>query len=426
MKVLVIGSGGREHALCHAIARSGRCERLYCLPGNAGTARIATNVPLRPTDIAAVVDFARGEQIDLTVVGPEDPLAAGLVDALHEAGLRAFGPTAEAARLEADKAFAKTLMKQYAIPTAEARVFTDFRAAKQYIATRDVPLVVKASGLARGKGAIVCDDPADAILAAEKMLVGGCFGEAGRTIVVEERLFGREVSVLAIVEDHTLYVLDPAQDYKRLKDGDEGPNTGGMGAYCPSQVLSPATLRQIEEQILVPTIDALLHEGIRYRGVLYAGLMLTPGGPKVLEFNCRFGDPEAQVILPRIRSDVLELLDAASSGRLEQIEPQWDPRHAVCVVLASEGYPDQPVTGREIRGLEAIEGNDVFVYHAGTKVENGRVVTSGGRVLGVTALGETLEAAREKAYAAVGRIHFDGMQYRRDIGLTECKVQNAK
>ncbi len=425
MKVLVIGSGGREHALCHAIARSDRCERLYCLPGNAGTAAIATNVPGRPTDVAAVVDFARSEQIDLTVVGPEAPLAAGLVDALHEAGLRAFGPTAQAARLEADKAFAKTLLTQYAIPTAEARVFTDFRAARQYIATRDVPLVVKAAGLARGKGAIVCDDPADAILAAEKMLVEGCFGDAGRKIVVEERLFGREVSVLAIVDDHTLYVLDPAQDYKRLRDGDEGPNTGGMGAYCPSQVLDAATLRQIEEQILVPTIDALVRQGIRYRGVLYAGLMLTPGGPKVLEFNCRFGDPETQVILPRIRSDVLELLDAAAGGRLEQIELDWDPRHAVCVVLASEGYPDAPVTGREIDGLDLVGSDDVFVYHAGTKRDDGRVVTAGGRVLGVTALGETLDEARSRAYAAVGKIRFEGMQYRSDIGLTECRVQNG-
>jgi len=416
MNVLVIGSGGREHAICHALARSRELERLFVLPGNAGTARLGTNIPGDAGDIRLALEVARRESIGLTVVGPEDPLAAGIADAFREAGFRIFGPTAAGARLEADKAFAKQLMRQYTIPTAEARIFTDFRLARQYIATRDEPVVVKAAGLAKGKGVIVCDDPADAILAAEDMLVKHKFGSAGDTIVVEERLLGREASLLAVVNGHTAFLLEPAQDHKRLRDGDQGPNTGGMGAFCPTPLIDSETLRQIQSQIVVPTLDALVREGIPYCGVLYFGLMLTAAGPRVLEFNCRFGDPETQAILIRLRSDLLELLNAAVDGRLESAEVQWDARHALCVVVASAGYPDQYVTGLPIAGLPP-DADDLVVYHAGTRWEGERLVTSGGRVLGVTALGATLGEARSRAYSAVEQIRFDGMQYRTDLGM---------
>jgi len=418
MNVLVIGSGGREHALCAALKRSRRLGKLFILPGNAGTETLGTNVPGSPDDIELVLEVARREDIGLTVVGPEDPLAAGVVDALQQAGRRAFGPTRAAARIEADKAWAKQLMRQHAVPTAEARIFDDYALARQYIATRDTPLVVKAAGLARGKGAVVCDDPAQAILAAEKMLKERILGEAGATIVVEERLEGREVSVLALVSGRTIYLLEPAQDHKRLLDGDQGPNTGGMGAFSPAATLHAETLRTIESRILVPTVDALVRQGIHYCGVLYAGLMLTAGGPKVLEFNCRLGDPETQVQLPRLKSDLLEVLDAAVDGQLDQVELRWDERYALCVVLASGGYPEKYQTGLPIRGLpEAGEGDDVFVFHAGTRRQDGQIVTAGGRVLGVTALGATLADARARAYAAVERIHFDNVHYRTDLGL---------
>ncbi|MGD8450654.1 MAG: phosphoribosylamine--glycine ligase [Phycisphaerae bacterium] len=417
MNVLVIGSGGREHALCRCLARSPRLQKLYALPGNPGTASIATNIPGDPDDIDLALNFVRREAIDLTIVGPEDPLAAGMVDAFEEADLRIFGPTAAAARLESDKVFAKQLMRQHAVPTAEARTFSDYQQAREYIATRDQPLVVKAAGLAKGKGAIVCDDPADAILVAERILVDRVFGDAGRQIVVEERLEGREASVLAIVDGHTLFLLEPAQDHKRLRDNDEGPNTGGMGAYCPTPAIDDATLLDVQRRVLVPVLDALVREGIHYRGVLYAGLMLTTGGPKVLEFNCRFGDPETQAILLRLRSDLLDLLDAAVSGRLDSAEVTWDPRPALCVVMASGGYPDKYPTGLPITGLPNDAGrDDLAVYHAGTKREGDQLVTAGGRVLGVTALGDDLADARRRAYEVVEQIHFDGAQYRRDLG----------
>jgi len=416
MNVLVIGSGGREHALCYRLVRAPRLRKLFVLPGNAGTAALGTNIPGDPHDIALAVSVARREAIDLTIVGPEDPLAAGIVDAFEAAGLRIFGPTAAAARLESDKAFAKQLMRQHAVPTAEARIFDDYALARRYIATRDQPLVVKAAGLAKGKGAIVCDDPSEAIVAAEKMLVQRIFGDAGARIVVEERLEGREASLLAVVDGHKLFLLEPAQDHKRLHDGDEGPNTGGMGAYSPTPVIDEPTLAHIVSQILVPTLDALVREGLYYRGVLYAGLMLTAGGPKVLEFNCRFGDPETQAILMRLQSDLLELLDAAVSGQLEQAEVRWDPRHALCVVMASGGYPDAYKTGLPICGLPD-DRDDAAIFHAGTRRDDDQVVTAGGRVLGVTALGDTLADARRTAYAVVERIHFEGACFRRDLGL---------
>jgi phosphoribosylamine--glycine ligase len=418
MKVLVIGSGGREHAICHALARSPRLEKLFILPGNAGTEGLGTNIPGSAGDIDLTLSVARREQIDLTIVGPEDPLAAGLADAFQQAGQRVFGPTRAAARLEADKAYAKRLMRQQAVPTAEARVFEDYELARQYIATRDTPLVVKASGLAKGKGAIVCDDPADALLAAERMLCDHVFGDAGAKIVVEERLEGREVSVLAIVDGTTVCILEPAQDYKRLADGDEGPNTGGMGSFSPSPTIEPDTRREIETKILVPTLDGLVRERIHFRGVLYAGLMLTAGGPKVLEFNCRFGDPETQAQLIRLKSDFLDLIEATVEGRLDQADVRWDTRHALCVVMASGGYPDKYATGLPISELPDVSGrDDLAVFHAGTKREDDTIVTAGGRVLGVTALGDTLADARRSAYEVADRIHFEGAHYRRDLGL---------
>ncbi|MBP7747314.1 MAG: phosphoribosylamine--glycine ligase [Phycisphaerae bacterium] len=415
MNVLVIGSGGREHALCHALARSPHLKRLFILPGNAGTAKLGTNIPGDPANISLALEVARREGIDLTIVGPEDPLAAGIVDAFEDAKLRIFGPRAGAARLESDKAFAKQLMRQYAVPTADARLFTDFEHARQYIATRDEPVVVKAAGLAKGKGVMVCDDPADGILAAEKMLVDRIFGDAGAQIVVEERLLGREASLLAIVDGHTSYLLEPAQDHKRLRDHDEGPNTGGMGAFCPSAAVDDRVIQQVQAQILVPTLDALIRQHMPYRGVLYIGLMLTTAGPKVLEFNCRFGDPEAQAILLRLQSDLLELLNAAVDGELEAADVRWDPRAALCVVMASDGYPDKYPTGLPITGLPD-DTDDLVVYHAGTRQAGDQVLTAGGRVLGVTALGATLADARKRAYTAVERIHFDGAQYRTDLG----------
>jgi phosphoribosylamine--glycine ligase len=418
MNVLVIGSGGREHALCHRLAGSPHLRRLFILPGNAGTAPLGTNVPGDPLDIKAALALAQRESIDLTVVGPEDPLAAGLVDAFNAAGLRVFGPSAAAARLEADKAFAKQVMRQGAVPTAESRVFDNFDLARQYIASREAGLVVKAAGLAKGKGVIVCDEPAEAILAAEKMLVERSFGDAGARIVVEERLSGREASVLAIVDGHTMYVLEPAQDYKRHGEDDTGPNTGGMGSFCPTASVDEPTMREIERQILVPTLDGLVREGTRYTGVLYAGLMLTTAGPKVLEFNCRFGDPETQAILMRMKSDLLELLDLATRGKLDQASVAWDERAALCVVMASGGYPEKYRQGLPIHGLPDEAGrDDLAVFHAGTKLVDGQVVTAGGRVLGVTALGDTLAEARRSAYEVVERIEFEGAYYRRDLGL---------
>lgn len=415
MNVLVIGSGGREHALCHALARSTELDRLFILPGNAGTAALGTNIPGDACDVDLALSVARREQIDLTIVGPEDPLAGGLVDAFEQAGLRIFGPRAAAARLESDKAYAKQLLRQHAIPTAEARIFTEFDLARQYIASRDEPVVVKAAGLAKGKGVIVCDDPADAILAAENILVKRQFGDAGASIVVEERLLGREASLLAIVDGHIAVLLEPAQDHKRLGDRDTGPNTGGMGAFSPTPAIDERVTAQVESQILVPVLDAMIRQDTPYRGVLYIGLMLTAAGPKVLEFNCRFGDPETQAILLRLRSDLLALLHAAVTGRLESAEIEWDPRPALCVVMASGGYPEKYPTGLPITGLPE-DSDDLVVFHAGTRRDGDRVVTAGGRVLGVTALGDTLAAARQRVYDAVRGIHFEGAHYRTDLG----------
>ncbi len=416
MDVLLIGSGGREHAIAWKLKQSKQLGKLYIAPGNAGTAQCGENVAIEDHDIPALVSFAKEKRVGLVVVGPEEPLAKGAVDAMEAAGIKAFGPNAAAAQLEADKAFSKQLMRAGAISTAEGRVFDRFSDAKAYIASRDEPVVIKAAGLAKGKGVIVCDDPAEGILAAERIMVDRIFGDAGARVVVEDKLLGEEASILAFVDGHNIYVMESAQDHKPIGDGDTGPNTGGMGAYCPAPVITEEMMNRITREILVPTVDAMNRNGTPFKGVLYAGLMMTSGGPRVLEYNVRFGDPETQPILMRLKSDLLEVFLAVCDARLEEVFLKWDPRPAVCVVMASGGYPGDYQKGKVITGLkEAEELADVVVFHAGTKQQNGTVVTSGGRVLGVTALGANIAAAKARAYEAVGRIRFEGAYYRRDI-----------
>ncbi|MCW5775872.1 MAG: phosphoribosylamine--glycine ligase [Phycisphaeraceae bacterium] len=426
--VLLVGGGGREHALAAALVRSrGMGDLWLATPGNAGLASLGRGIDFVPSrrEIYRLVQFCDHKRIGLVVIGPEDPLAEGWADALRAPHRRVFGPGADGARLEADKAWAKQLMRGAAIPTAEGRAFSDPEAAIAFLESRDEPQVIKAAGLAKGKGVVVPETLEEARAAIDRIMRQRIFGDAGRTVVIEERLKGREVSVLALVDGRSIHVLPPCQDHKRLRDGDAGPNTGGMGAFCPAEGIDDELMARVERQILVPTLDALRREGIDFCGVLYAGLMLTPGGPKVLEFNTRFGDPECQPLMSRFRGDLLQTLIAACDRRLDEMDLEWDPRPAVCVVLASEGYPESPRTGVPIEGLEeAGEVEGVTVYHAGTKIgERGRVVTAGGRVLGVTALGETMAEARERAYAACGRIRFEGMVYRRDIAMCPTPVE---
>jgi phosphoribosylamine--glycine ligase/phosphoribosylformylglycinamidine cyclo-ligase len=414
MRVLVIGSGGREHALAWRLAQSPQIERLYVAPGNAGTAELGSNVPIAVTDIPALVEFARAERVDLTVVGPEAPLAAGLVDAFTAAGLVAFGPTRAAAQLEASKAFAKRFMIEEGIPTAPAVIFGDYEAAHAYVRHVGVPIVVKASGLAAGKGVFVCDSLGEAEAALRAIMIERVFGSAGDEVIIETCLHGEEVSLLALCDGRTALPLIPARDYKRVGDGDTGPNTGGMGGYAPSPHLSPPLIREIETRVLQPTLAGMRRRGTPYSGVLYAGLMLTDTGPRVLEFNCRFGDPETQSLLPLLDTDLAEVLLACSEGRLHRVTLRWKPEYAVCVVLAAGGYPGEYATGVPI-SIET--GIPAVIFHAGTRLREGRPVTAGGRVLAVTATAPTLAAARDRAYAAVQCIHFEGMHYRTDIAV---------
>ena len=416
MKVLVLGSGGREHAIGVSLARSPRKPELVFAPGNAGMAEIGRCLPVPVTDVAAVRSVCRTERPDLVVVGPEDPLCAGMADVLAEDGFKVFGPGRDGAKIEGSKAFAKHLMAKYLIPTGSSRVFEEAGRARAYLKETEQPVVVKADGLCAGKGVVVCDDREQAFEAVQDIMVVGRFGEAGRRIVIEERLTGQEASVMAVTDGRTLAVLEPAQDHKRIYDGDRGPNTGGMGTYSPTPVVTPRIMQQVERDILVPMIHGLGREKIRYHGVLYAGLMITKGGPRVLEFNCRFGDPETQVVLPRLKSDLLEMMLATVEDRLEECEMEWDPRPAVCVVMASAGYPATSTKGVPIEGVErAAARPGTFVYHSGTERKDGRLLTNGGRVLGVTALGEDLGAARDAAYGAVHEIAFEGAQVRTDI-----------
>ncbi len=416
MDVLLIGSGGREHAIAWKLKQSKGLGKLYIAPGNAGTAQCGQNVAIKDNDVPALVAFAREKRVGLVVVGPEDPLAEGVVDALEAVGIKAFGPSKAAAQLEADKAFAKHMMRSCAVSTAEARVFDRFSDAKAYIASRDEPVVVKAAGLAKGKGVIVCDDPVDAILAAEKIMVDKIFGSAGDRVIVEDKLLGEEASILAFVDGRNIYLMESSQDHKPVGDGDTGPNTGGMGAYSPAPIISDDMMSRISREILVPIVDAMNRNETPYKGVLYAGVMITSGGPRVLEFNARLGDPETQPILMRLKSDLLDVCLAVCDGTLEDVFLKWDPRPAVCVVMASGGYPGDYVKGKPIHGLKEAEAlSDVMVFHAGTAQKDGEIVTSGGRVLGVTALGADVAKAKARAYEAVGHIHFDGAHYRHDI-----------
>jgi len=424
MNVLMIGSGGREHAIAWKLAQS-MSGQLYTAPGNPGTAMCGKNVDIGAGDITKLVDFAKSQSIGLAVIGPEDPLAAGIVDDFEAVGIKAFGSGKGAAQLEADKAFAKHIMRANAIPTAESRIFDRFEDAKAYIASRDEAVVVKAAGLAKGKGVFVCDDPADGILAAEKIMCDRIFADAGAKVVVEDKLLGQEASILAFVDGRSIYVMETSQDHKPIGEGDTGPNTGGMGAYSPAPVVTEPLMEQIVKEILVPTVDGMNRNGTPYKGILYAGLMMTHGGPRVLEFNVRFGDPETQPILMRLKSDLLEVMLAVCDGRLDEVSLEWDPRPAVCVVMASGGYPGGYEKGKKITGLtEAARLEDVVVFHAGTAEKDGDIITAGGRVLGVTALGDSIADAKARAYGAVDKINFEAAYCRRDIADKAIKTGN--
>jgi phosphoribosylamine--glycine ligase len=417
MKILVIGSGGREHALLWKIRQSPLVTRLYCAPGNAGIGELAELVSLTPDDVYGLRHFAEQEHIDLTVVGPELPLALGLVDEFEAHGLRAFGPTRQAAQLEVSKAFAKNLMRRQGVPTAYFGVFTDPDEAQRHVSEVGAPIVVKADGLAAGKGVIICATTSEAHEAIDEIMRARLFGDAGNQVVVEEFLEGEEASFLAFTDGTTVLPLASAQDHKRVFDGDQGPNTGGMGAYSPTPLVTPALADRVVQEIMRPIVKGLQHRNIVYKGILYAGLMIHQGNVKVLEFNVRFGDPECQPLMLRLQSDLVEVMEAVLDGRLAEMTLSWDPRPAVCVVLAAEGYPGVYETGKPISGLESLHTwQEGALFHAGTARENGSFVTKGGRVLGVTAIGADIEDAIAAAYRATGQISWPGMHYRRDIG----------
>ena len=423
MKILVIGSGGREHALVWKLKQSPLVTQIFCAPGNAGIGTLATNIPIAITEHAKLVQFAREEKIDLTVVGPDDALAAGIVDQFQKSGLRIFGPSQSAARFESSKIFAKEFMQRHGIPTARSGHFSRSEEAHAFCRTMHYPLVIKADGLALGKGVIIAENPETAARTIYNIMERRQFGSAGNSIVIEEFLTGEECSIHALVDGKKFLLFPGAQDHKRIFDGDRGPNTGGMGTFSPpAKLLTPELEAQVRKQVMEPFLAGLKAEGIDFRGLLFPGLMVTADGLRVLEFNCRFGDPETQVLLTRLKTDLVDLIDATIDGKLDQCKAEWDSRAAVCVVLASGGYPGDYAKGKEISGLEALDGaGDVTVFHAGTKLANNRFVTSGGRVLGVTALGTDLRAAQARAYEAVSKIHFEGCQFRRDIaakGLT--------
>ncbi len=416
MKVLVVGGGGREHALVWKIAQSTKVSEIYCAPGNAGIAKLAKCVNIGAEDINALADFAERERIDLTVVGPEAPLCAGIVDEFQKRGLRIFGPTKAAAEIEGSKVFCRQLLAKWGVPSPKFAVFDNPEEAKSYIRQQGAPIVVKAEGLAAGKGSIVCLTLDEAINAIDRIMVDREFGDAGKRVVVEEFLEGREASVMVFTDGKTVKPMLPSRDHKRLLDNDQGPNTGGMGAYCPVPDIDAALYDQIVETIMKPTIAALAAEGRPYKGVLYGGLMLTKEGPKVLEFNCRFGDPETQAVLPLLKTDLVEICEAVIDERLHEVETQWSDGACICVVMASAGYPGAYEKGKVITGIDDAEREEgIIVFHAGTAQKDGQIVTSGGRVLGVTAVGNDFTDTAEKVYRAVSKIHFDGAHYRRDI-----------
>lgn len=416
MKVLVVGGGGREHALVWKIAQSPKVSQIFCAPGNAGIAKLAQCVPIGAEDIVALADFAQREGIDLTVVGPEAPLCAGIADEFQRRGLRIFGPTKSAAEIEGSKVFCRQLLAKWRIPSPKFAAFDDPNEAKSYIRRQGAPIVVKADGLAAGKGSIVCSTLDEALRAVDRIMVEREFGDAGKRIVVEEFLIGREASVMVFTDGRTVKPMLPSRDHKRLLDNDQGPNTGGMGAYCPVPDIDASLYDEIVETIMKPTIAALAAEGRPYKGVLYGGLMLTKEGPKVLEFNCRFGDPETQAVLPLLDADLVDICEAVIDERLHEVDVRWKDGACICVVMASAGYPGAYEKGKVITGIEEAEGDEgVIVFHAGTAMKDGQLVTSGGRVLGVTAIGRDFDEAVERVYKAVSKIHFDGAHYRRDI-----------
>jgi phosphoribosylamine--glycine ligase len=422
LRILVIGSGAREHALAWKIAQSSDVSQLYIAPGNGGTATLGTNVQIKATDIDNLAAFAKSNHVDLTVVGPEAPLVAGIVDLFKNKGLKIFGPSREAARLESSKVYSKTIMQRYGIPCAAGTVYESYIEASKHLTSAPLPIVIKADGLAAGKGVTVAQTKDEAQQALKDIMVNKAFGDAGNRVIIEECLTGREVSLLALSDGEEIALLVPACDYKRVFDGDLGPNTGGMGSYSPPAFFGPSETNQALNLVLRPVIAAMAKEGTPYEGVLYAGLMMTPNGMKVLEFNARFGDPETQAIVPRLKSDIIEVMMAVADKRLNRIRLEWDDSACVSVVMASGGYPGNYRTGMPISGLEKVD-KDIQVFHAGTRTEgdNGTVITDGGRVLTVTASGKDMSEARRKVYANIERIRFDRCHYRKDIALREVK-----
>ncbi|MBC7960884.1 MAG: phosphoribosylamine--glycine ligase [Vallitaleaceae bacterium] len=418
MRILVVGSGGREHAIIWKLAQSPKADQIYCAPGNAGIAQIAECVPISATEIHKLSEWAYEHKIDLTIIGMDDPLMLGIVDVFQAKGLRVFGPKQNAAILEGSKVFAKDLMKKYNIPTAAYEVFDDADLAKKYLETCDYPVVLKADGLALGKGVLICQTKEEALEGTLEIMVEKKYGSAGIKMVVEEFMTGPEVSVLSFCDGEHLLPMVSAQDHKRAFDGDEGLNTGGMGTFSPSKFYTEELAKDCYEKLFLPSLKAMKAEGRSFTGIIFFGLMLTPKGPKVLEYNARFGDPEAQVVLTRLKTDLVDVFEAAIDGKLDEINLEWEASSSVCVVLASGGYPVAYEKGYEINGLESQYGKeDIFVFHAGTAMENQKYVTNGGRVLGVTAIGKDIAEARTKAYEAVGKIHFEKKQFRTDIGI---------
>ena len=415
MRVLILGSGGREHALAWKIAQSPKVNKIYCAPGNAGTASVAENIDISPDNIQALLNFALIKGIGLTVVGPEQPLVKGIADSFEESGLRVFGPSQRAAEIEGSKVFCKDLMKKYGIPTARYESFNSLDQVKLFT-KEDEPVVVKASGLASGKGVVLCRNGKEARSAIQSIMQGKVFGNAGDQVVIEEFLTGQEVSLLAFTDGKTILPLESAQDHKAAFDDDKGPNTGGMGAYSPAPIFTDKLKKKVVDEIMIPTVRAMAKEGRYYRGILYAGLMLTESGPKVLEFNARFGDPETQPIMMRIKNDIVPIFEACIDGTLATQTLQWKPESTVCVVMAAKGYPGSYEKGNEITGLNLDENQQAMVFHAGTKLDNGKVLTNGGRVLGVTALGLNINQAIKNAYSVVDKIKWDGIHFRKDIG----------
>ena len=417
MKVLIVGSGGREHAIATSVAKSPKVDKIYCAPGNAGIGQIAECVDIGAMEFDKLVDFAKEKEIDLTVIGMDDPLVGGVVDKFEEAGLRVFGPRKNAAILEGSKAFSKDLMKKYNIPTAGYENFDSPEKAMKYLETAKMPIVLKADGLALGKGVLICQTREEAMEGVKTLMLDKKFGEAGNTIVVEEFMTGKEVSVLSFVDGKTIKIMTSAQDHKRAKDGDQGLNTGGMGTFSPSPFYTDDVDEFCKKYIYQASVDAMAAEGRPFTGIIFFGLMLTEDGPKVLEYNARFGDPEAQVVLPRMKNDIIDVFEACIDGKLDEIDLEFEDNAAVCVVLASDGYPVSYEKGFEIKGLEQFDGKDgYYVFHAGTKLDDGKIVTNGGRVLGVTAKGDTLKEARANAYEATKLIDFDNKYMRTDIG----------